>query len=485
MDLDPDALDASIDQAVDALFIDRVEARRAGSFPTGGEPGQDPAEDDRASPEEDILHHVKQHLLALDWEISPANIEALNASLHDLKAEQGADGDVCRVLGRMEVLCETLSTAGPEVRPEAVQFLHATTRALHLMLQTDTSAEQRGTVAAKVESDFQNLGPVIPKECLETIQGQRSHRIASSPEPSDPDEEEEFPLLTPEEVLGVTPASVPMAAEQGLESSELLPLLEPEPATADAPPASSDGWMVPQTAVAPQPGFGELDFVSADSTSVVREAVGPDELPTDSEAPDPRVVLPEESRVGAEEGPPPDCPTTDSRPACACDSTVGAEQDARLLAVLESSGRLQTELDRTNREVGAFFGRVLRATEGKPHLERLARSFSNARDAVAQRLAATEEAACDLHAQLSRVAQDEGPLDRLEGAPIGGCPLGDDAREIVGAAGQIQEAVAMLQQTLAVLMSQPTSASAAAEVFPAAVGGVGTPLHHGSVGGTT
>ncbi len=171
-------LESSIEAAIDELFVDtttqkdsKIEQPEA-SVPeaTGGAPEitgktqdvaaksdtEEVASDDQLNA--DIVDSLKEKLLSLDWEISAANIRAMEKALSDLPPEVTSNAKIVSIVRMMQGVLKYLATVRYSASPLSIQFLRDAMEALEkLMVSPGVSDKEGKKIIGDLVNKFRRL----------------------------------------------------------------------------------------------------------------------------------------------------------------------------------------------------------------------------------------------------------------------------------------------------------------------------------------
>lgn len=179
---EPPDFESSIDAAIDELFVEAPPSESEGELVDGldenpeakGESPFDASETQEeaggtitetkesvASPEEitaELLDSLKEKLLSLDWEISSANIRALEKVLSELPPEVDSDPKNASVVRMMQAVLKYLATVRYSASPLSIQFLRDAMKTLEkFLVSQDIEEEEAKKSIGKLVNKFRRL----------------------------------------------------------------------------------------------------------------------------------------------------------------------------------------------------------------------------------------------------------------------------------------------------------------------------------------
>lgn len=250
LDRELSRLEAEIDAKVDSLFVETEEGGGAG-----------PAK------EEDPWRGLREHFLALEWEIDPGTLQKVSEEVRRLRA-MFPDGALSTLLGWMDRLTERIQALGADLDQPVMKAFHRVKDGLMGVID-DPSRDPRGVVESlKVDVERVLAGeeeaPTITLEAIEEEEGLLFEEFDRAVEEA----------LTPEEAVVERPAVPPEETAPEVEVREVEEALElpegevraGEPEIAMAEAAEEQVVAVPQEAPAVElPGaeVSDLDQVKA------------------------------------------------------------------------------------------------------------------------------------------------------------------------------------------------------------------------------
>lgn len=157
LDKELSRLEAEIDAKVDSLFVETDEEGGAG-----------PAK------EEDPWRGLREHFLALEWEIDPGTLQKVSEEVRRLRA-MFPDGALSTLLGWMERITERIQALGADLDQPIMKAFHRVKDALMGVID-DPSRDPRGVVESiKVDVERVLAGeeeaPTITLEAFEEEEG--------------------------------------------------------------------------------------------------------------------------------------------------------------------------------------------------------------------------------------------------------------------------------------------------------------------------
>lgn len=157
LDKELSRLEAEIDAKVDSLFVETDEEGGAG-----------PAK------EEDPWRGLREHFLALEWEIDPGTLQKVSEEVRRLRA-MFPDGALSTLLGWMERITERIQALGADLDQPIMKAFHRVKDALMGVID-DPSRDPRGVVESiKVDVERVLAGeeeaPTITLEAIEEEEG--------------------------------------------------------------------------------------------------------------------------------------------------------------------------------------------------------------------------------------------------------------------------------------------------------------------------
>ncbi len=173
-------LESSIEAAIDELFVDTtshddrepqaVETQEVISNAPEETVAEDtPKEADLESGDQEgiaseqqvnaeIVDSLKEKLLSLDWEISAANIKAMEKALTDIPAEILSDAKIVSIVKMMQGVLKYLATVRYSASPLSIQFLRDAMEALErFMLQPAMEEEEGKKIIGDLVNKFRRL----------------------------------------------------------------------------------------------------------------------------------------------------------------------------------------------------------------------------------------------------------------------------------------------------------------------------------------
>jgi chemotaxis protein histidine kinase CheA len=158
LDKRPDQLDQEIDSKVDSLFTEEEGAQPEQAAPAS---------------EKDHLKGLKEHFLALEWEIDPGTLDKILLEVKRLRAHY-SEGPLALLLGWMEQVAERIRAQGSEVDQDTMKLFHRM-RDGFLSLAEDPAQDSEPIVNPLREEVERLFGPVEEEEptiTLETAAGE-------------------------------------------------------------------------------------------------------------------------------------------------------------------------------------------------------------------------------------------------------------------------------------------------------------------------
>ncbi len=201
LDRELSRLEAEIDAKVDSLFVETAEGEGAG-----------------AVKEEDPWRGLREHFLALEWEIDPGTIQRLSEEVRRLRATF-PDGALSTLLGWMDRLTERIQALGADLDQPVMKAFHRVKDGLMGVID-DPSRDPRGVVESlKVDVERvlegEEEAPTIALEAIEEEEGLLFEEFDKAVEEA----------LGPEEVTVERPG---VAQEEAAPEMELGALVVPE-----------------------------------------------------------------------------------------------------------------------------------------------------------------------------------------------------------------------------------------------------------------
>ena len=174
-------LESSIEAAIDELFVDTTAQGETEAEPeksvsamgdmeekTKGEEdaGEPPvvqanAEEGVASEEQinaEIVDSLKEKLLSLDWEISAANIRAMEKALNELPPEITSNPKIVSIVRMMQGVLKYLATVRYSASPLSIQFLRDAMEALEKFMVSPVIEDDEGKrIVGELVNKFRRL----------------------------------------------------------------------------------------------------------------------------------------------------------------------------------------------------------------------------------------------------------------------------------------------------------------------------------------
>ncbi len=174
-------LESSIEAAIDELFVDTTAksgeepkpVEEAQSEPLGKEDASAPeqrvetavdeetSEESVASEEQlyaDVVDSLKEKLLSLDWEISAANIRAMEKALSELPPEVTSNAKIVSIVRMMQGVLKYLATVRYSASPLSIQFLRDAMEALEKLMIAPVVEEEEGKkIIGELVNKFRRL----------------------------------------------------------------------------------------------------------------------------------------------------------------------------------------------------------------------------------------------------------------------------------------------------------------------------------------
>lgn len=270
--LDPSAVDAYIDRAIDELFVPKSAVAEAETPPPEGarSAGENPQRpgcpaDIPASP----LDGVREAVLSLEWEVCDRNILTFEREARALGERCAPDRYVDAVVQMSVRVSKYLLTVGDGASPTSVEFPAATLRTLEALLRepAPSTAERRSAVERLLQS-YQRLQAEARRRPAHPVPAEDEapeFSPAATPPPSDaraaPPEwvVDATPLTDTPNPVGTSAAPV-FEVEEASEIEEVAPSVSPPGAELpleDLPAPVPSPW--DRSGDSLEPGFGAAE----------------------------------------------------------------------------------------------------------------------------------------------------------------------------------------------------------------------------------